>query len=157
MKQADHNGQSDHMGQADHMEQADHILCECELETLASFVRELEQEYAVTVVRQPWVCMTMVQAEDSVEGQAFYLGEALTTECELQVNGHAGYGLCLGDEPLRCYCIAFVDALLLSPDRNLVRVEAFLEEQGAAIAERQQLEYNHIQRTKVDFKLLEQD
>jgi phosphonate C-P lyase system protein PhnG len=139
------------------MEQADYILCECELETLAAFVRELEQEYEITIVRQPAVCMTMVQAEDSVEGQPFYLGEALTTECELQVDGRAGYGLCLGDEPLRCYCIAFVDALLLATDRNADRVEAFLDQQGKAIAERQQVEYNHIQRTKVDFKLLEQD
>jgi alpha-D-ribose 1-methylphosphonate 5-triphosphate synthase subunit PhnG len=145
------------MDNADHMEQADYILCECELEALATFVRELEQEYKITAVRQPAVCMTMVQAEDSVEGQPFYLGEALTTECELQVDGRAGYGLCLGDEPLRCYCIAFVDALLLSPDRNAVRVEAFLDQQDRAIAERQQVEYNHIQRTKVDFKLLEQD
>jgi phosphonate C-P lyase system protein PhnG len=139
----------------DHLESADYILCECELETLASFVRELEREYAVTVVRKPAVCMTMVQAEDSVEGQPFYLGEALTTECELEVDGHAGYGLCLGDEPLRCYCIAFVDALLLSGDVSLV--EDFFREQGAAIAAREQMEYNHIQRTKVDFKLLEQD
>jgi len=139
----------------DHLESADYILCECELETLASFVRELEREYAVTVVRKPAVCMTMVQAEDSVEGQPFYLGEALTTECELEVDGHAGYGLCLGDEALRCYCIAFVDALLLSGDVSLV--EDFFREQSAAIAAREQMEYNHIQRTKVDFKLLEQD
>lgn len=145
------------MDNVENPERADHILCECELEALAEFVRELEQEYNVTVVRQPAVCMTMVQAEDSVEGQPFYLGEALTTECELQVDGRSGYGLCLGDEPLRCYCIAFVDALLLSPDGSLARVEAFLDRQGRLIAERQQLEYNHIQRTKVDFKLLEQD
>jgi alpha-D-ribose 1-methylphosphonate 5-triphosphate synthase subunit PhnG len=145
------------MDKVENLEHADQILCECELEALAAFVRELEQEYKVTVVRQPAVCMTMVQAEDSVEGQPFYLGEALTTECELQVDGQVGYGLCLGDEPLRCYCIAFVDALLLSPDRNAERVGVFLDWQGAAIAARQQVEYNHIQRTKVDFKLLEQD
>ena len=139
------------------MEQADQILCECELETLTAFVHELEKEYNVTIVRQPSVCMTMVQAEDSVEGQLFYLGEALTTECEVLLDGQPGYGLCLGDEPMRCYCIAFVDALLLSPDRNRERVEAFLERQARAIAGQQQVEYNHIQRTKVDFKLLEQD
>lgn len=145
------------MDKVNHIEQADYILCECELGSLTAFVQELEAEYQVKVVRQPAVCMTMVQAEDSVEGQPFYLGEALTTECELQVDGNAGYGLCLGDEPLRCYCIAFMDALLLSPDRNWRRVEAFLEQQGAAVAAREQVEYNHIQRTKVDFKLLEQD
>ncbi|HXB33755.1 MAG TPA: phosphonate C-P lyase system protein PhnG, partial [Puia sp.] len=126
-------------------------------ETLTAFVHELEKEYNVTIVRQPSVCMTMVQAEDSVEGQLFYLGEALTTECEVLLDGQPGYGLCLGDEPMRCYCIAFVDALLLSPDRNRERVEAFLERQARVIAGQQQVEYNHIQRTKVDFKLLEQD
>ena len=139
------------------MEQEDYILCECALGPLAAFVRELEEEYSVEVVRQPAVCMTMVQAEDSVEGQPFYLGEALTTECELVLNGQVGLGLCLGDEPLRCYCIAFIDAILLLADGNLSRVKGFLDEQGAAIAQRQQVEYNHIQRTKVDFKLLEQD
>jgi hypothetical protein len=36
-------------------------------------------------------------------------------------------------------------------------VEAFLERQARVIAGQQQVEYNHIQRTKVDFKLLEQD
>ena len=124
---------------------------------LESLVRGLEPEYAVQVVRHPAICMTMVQAEDSVERQPFYLGEALTTECELQVDGQAGSGLCLGDEPLRCYCIAFIDAVLLLSDRNLHRVQGFLEEQQALIAERQRMEYNHIQRTKVDFKLIEQD
>jgi alpha-D-ribose 1-methylphosphonate 5-triphosphate synthase subunit PhnG len=139
------------------MEQIDYILCECDLAMLETFVRELEQEYTVTEVRHPSVCMTMVQAEDSVEGQAFYLGEALTTECELQVNGQAGSGLCLGDEPLRCYCIAFVDAILLLRDHNLPIIERFLDKAAAAIDHQQQVEYNHIQRTKVDFKLLEQD
>jgi alpha-D-ribose 1-methylphosphonate 5-triphosphate synthase subunit PhnG len=139
------------------MEQVDYILCECSLEPLESLVRVLEPAYVVQVVRHPAICMTMVRAEDSVEGQPFYLGEALTTECELQVGGQAGHGLCLGDEPLRCYCIAFVDVVLALSDRNLPMVQGFLEEQGALIAERQRVEYNHIQRTKVDFKLIEQD
>jgi hypothetical protein len=47
--------------------------------------------------------------------------------------------------------------VLALSDRNLPMVQGFLEEQGALIAERQRVEYNHIQRTKVDFKLIEQD
>ena len=145
------------MEYANHPEQADYVLCECGLEALENFVRAVEAEYTVTIVRQPSVCMTMVRAEDSVEGQPFYLGEALATECEVQVEGQAGSGLCLGDEPLRCYCMAFIDALLVLGDRNLPRVEEFLGQQYAAIAAREQVEYNHIQRTKVDFKLMETD
>jgi alpha-D-ribose 1-methylphosphonate 5-triphosphate synthase subunit PhnG len=144
------------------MEQNDYILCECALDTLEAFVTELETHHTVQIIRQPAVCMTMVRAEDSVESQPFYLGEVLVTDCEVQVDGQAGYGLCMGDEPVRCYCMAVIDALLLSDDSRADdpragQVRAFLEVQAAIIADRQRLEYNLIQRTKVDFKLMEQD
>src|ERR1700753_3372122 len=93
------------------MENQDFILCECELEPLENFVASLEEKFEVKIAKTPSVCMTMIQAEDSVEFQEFYLGEALTTECEVVVNGQRGYGICLGDEPVRSYCIAFMDAI----------------------------------------------
>jgi alpha-D-ribose 1-methylphosphonate 5-triphosphate synthase subunit PhnG len=139
------------------MEQNDYILCECSLDVIEGFVRELEPHLTVQIIRQPAVCMTMVRAEDSVESQPFYLGEVLVTDCEVQVDGQAGYGLCMGDEPVRSYCMAVIDALLSSDDSRVSQVRAFLEVQAAIIADRQRLEYNLIQRTKVDFKLMEQD
>lgn len=139
------------------MEQADYIICECDLEPLEAFVRELEPDCAIQVVRHPAVGTTMVRAEDSVEGQPFYLGEALITECELNIDGQPGFGLCLGDEPVRSYCMAFLDALLLLSDPRLPRVDAFLSQQAALIESRIRAEYDHVQRTKVDFKLMEED
>ena len=139
------------------MEQNDYILCECTLDALEAFVRELESQHTVQIIRQPAVCMTMIRAEDSVEAQPFYLGEVLVTDCEVQVDGQGGYGLCMGDEPVRCYCMAVIDALLLSEGSHSSRVRAFLDKQAVLIADRQRLEYNLIQRTKVDFKLMEQD
>jgi hypothetical protein len=56
----------------------------------------------------------MIPAEDSLEAQKFYLGEALTTECEVAVDGHAGFGLCLGEEPVRCYCITWDGAAVVA-------------------------------------------
>jgi alpha-D-ribose 1-methylphosphonate 5-triphosphate synthase subunit PhnG len=139
------------------MEQADFIICECDLEPLEAFVKGLEPECAIQVVRHPAVGTTMIRAEDSVEGQPFYLAEALITECELNVDGQAGFGLCLGDEPVRSYCMAFLDALLLLSDSRQARVEAFLSEQAAVIDGRVRAEHDHIQRTKVDFKLMEEE
>jgi len=139
------------------MENQDYILCECELEPLERFVASLEETYEVKLVKAPSVCMTMVQAEDSVEYQEFYLGEALTTECEVLVEGQRGYGICLGDEPVRAYCIAFIDALTLLPGADLANVETFLNEQAAHLNDALQVEYNQVLRTKVDFKLMEQE
>lgn len=139
------------------MENQDYILCECELEPLENFVASLEEKFEVKIAKMPSVCMTMIQAEDSVEFQKFYLGEALTTECEVVIDGQRGYGICLGDEPVRSYCIAFIDALTQLPASDLPSVEAFLNEQAQLIKKAAQLEYNQILRTKVDFKLMEQE
>lgn len=139
------------------MQQADHILCECGLSPLEAFVRELESQCSVQVIRHPAIASMMVRAEDSVEGQPFYLGEALITECEVNVDGQAGFGICLGDEPVRCYCIAFVDALLTLSDDRLPRVEAFLAAQESLVEVRLRNEQAHIQRTRVDFKLMEEE
>jgi alpha-D-ribose 1-methylphosphonate 5-triphosphate synthase subunit PhnG len=139
------------------MEQADYVICECDLEPLETFVKELEPHCAIQVVRHPAVGTTMIRAEDSVEGQPFYLGEALITECELNIDGQPGFGLCLGDEPVRSYCMAFLDALMLLSDSRLSRVEAFLSEQAALIEGRVRAEHDLIQRTKVDFKLMEEE
>jgi phosphonate C-P lyase system protein PhnG len=139
------------------MENQDYILCECELEPLERFVASLEEKFEAKVVKAPSVCMTMIQAEDSVEYQEFYLGEALTTECEVLVEGQRGYGICLGDEPVRAYCIAFMDALTQLPGADLANVETFLNEQAVRLNEALQVEYNQVLRTKVDFKLMEQE
>jgi alpha-D-ribose 1-methylphosphonate 5-triphosphate synthase subunit PhnG len=139
------------------MENQDYILCECELEPLENFVASLEEKFEVKIAKIPSVCMTMIQAEDSVEFQEFYLGEALTTECEVMVHGQRGYGICLGDEPVRSYCIAFIDALTQLQGADLQSVEAFLNGQAELINKAAQLEYNQILRTKVDFKLMEQE
>lgn len=139
------------------MEQADYILCECALEPLETFVREMEQQCTVQVIRQPQVATTMIRAEDSVEGQPFYLGEALISECEVDVDGQTGYGLCLGDEPVRSYCIAVIDALLQLSDARLPKVNAFLLEQEGHVTAKLQTEHKQIQRTKVDFKLMEEE
>lgn len=135
---------------------ADYILCECELEPLKALVESLESDFEVKLAQEPSVCLTMVRAEDSLEKQEFYLGEALTTECELTVNGLAGFGLCLGEDPERGYCIAVIDAMLSSglKDKRLTR---FLEEQTEAVDRRDREDYARAMSTRVDFKLMEED
>lgn len=139
------------------MQDQDYILCECELQPLEDFVISLEETVEVKLVKEPAICMTMVQAEDSVEFQPFYLGEALTTECELLVNGTRGIGICLGDEPVRAYCIAFIDAYTQLKGVDMQPVVDFLSKQSEIIEHNAKVENDLIQRTKVDFKLMEQD
>ena len=135
----------------------DTVLCECDLAALQHFVEQLEARHDIKVIKHPGICLTMVRAEDSLEKQEFFLGEALTTECEVAVDGAAGYGLCLGEEPIRGYCIAVCDALLHRDGHESTELVAFLDEHRAILATREIEEFNHILRSQVDFKLMEQD
>ena len=148
------NGNSNGAGRVDLGH--DYTLCECDLEPLKVLVTQLEQSHAVTIRKSPAVCLTMIPAEDSLEQQKFYLGEALTTECEVMVDGFPGFGLCLGDEPVRAYCIAVVDALIHAGGPLSDSIEVFLRVQGEIVARRDQDEFDLILQTQVDFKLMEE-
>lgn len=133
----------------------DEVLCECPLDLLVEFITQLEPLYQIQITRAPKLCLTMIQAEDSVEQQPFYLGEALTTSCEVFINGHTGYGIVLEDQPQRAYCIAVIDALSRQKDEYWPKVWAFLS-QLADIIKAEALEEQHrVLKTMVDFKLME--
>jgi len=134
----------------------DRVLCECQLDPLRELVLRLESNHTVTVSQSPSVCLTMIAAHDSLESQKFYLGEALTTECEVLVDRMPGYGVCLGDEPVRTYCIAVVDALLQSGNPVPHDINTFLNEQRDILMREQQDEFDLILQTQVDFKLMEE-
>ena len=135
----------------------DTVLCECPLGALQGLVEKLETGHDVQIVKAPGICLTMLRAEDSLEKQEFFLGEALTSECEVSVDGAGGYGLCLGEEPVRAYCLAVCDALLHGARPVPAELTAFLDEQRELVAARDTEEFNHVLRTQVDFKLMEQD
>lgn len=135
----------------------DYVLCECDLEPLTTLVSQIEAQHSITTVKAPSVCLTMIRTQDSLEKQEFYLGEALTTECEVAVDGKPGYGLCLGEEPVRGYCIAVVDALLHDDSWSAPEVEGFLAHHRRLIAGREEREFNLTLRTQVDFKLMEEE
>ena len=137
--------------------EADYILCECPLEPLKELVVWLEGRHEIRVTKEPSICLTMVRAEDSLERQEFFLGEALTSECEVSVDGRAGFGLCLGEEPQRCYCIAVLDAFLQGGLAADERIEAFLDAQREVVQERDRADYARTLSTRVDFKLMEED
>ncbi len=137
------------------MEKTDYILNHCCFDALKQLVIFFEARFDLQIVKEPSLGLTMIRAEDSVESQEFYLGEALTTDCEVSYNHITGYGICLGDEPVRAYCIAVADALIQS-GTPLPELEEFLSIHEEKILLKEKMEYNQVQRTRVDFKMMEQ-
>jgi len=136
----------------------DAVLCECENEALVQLVTNLESELLVEMVVAPKLGMTMVQAEDSIDFQPFYLGEVLITECQVLVNGQLGYGYCMGDAPQKAYSIAVINAIMHTEGHPKQKdVNVFIEIEKAKLLKKQLEEYNQVLKTKVDFKIMEQD
>ena len=98
----------------------------------------------------------MVRANDSVENQEFYLGEVLITETEVSIKDTPGLGICTGDQPTRSYCMAVFDAALQLKDTNYSDIKAFLNTEAEFIKAQEKDDNHRIQKTKVDFKLMEQ-
>lgn len=138
------------------MNNTDYIIIEGNLDSIKDFVSRMESTYEIKVTKSPNICLTMVKAEDSLEHQPFYLGEALTTEAEVVINGMTGSGICIGDEPQRAYCLAVFDALVQLQDEHFTEVNDFLAKEYQAILEREKEEHHQVLRTQVDFKLMEQ-
>ncbi|MEM1001204.1 MAG: phosphonate C-P lyase system protein PhnG [Bacteroidota bacterium] len=135
----------------------DYVLVEGDLDRLKTYVESLEKEYHIIITKQPFIGLTMIKAHDSVEHQPFYLGEALITETEVSIEDKVGLGICIGDQPTRSYCAAVIDAAMQLEDDKLPEIMDFLQKESFEIYEREK-EHNHqIQKTKVDFKLMEQD
>lgn len=138
----------------------DYICVECEQASLVAFIHSLEGEYDLKIVKEPSLSLTMIRAEDSVEKQAFYLGEALTTDCEVAIGTITGYGICLGDQPQRAYCTACLDAIIqfeMERAKEIpAQIMAFLNKEKKNILERELKEYNKILTSRVDFKLMEE-
>jgi len=136
----------------------DEVLCNCSQDNLVEFVSSLEPNLTIETIIAPKLAMTMVQAEDSIDFQPFYLGEVLMTECQLNIDGQIGYGYCMGDAPQRAYCIAILDAIMNLNDHPLQKqVLTFIENEKVILIKNQMEEYNQILKTKVDFKIMEQD
>lgn len=134
----------------------DKILVEAPLAPLQALVEGLEQKHTIAILRRPEVCLTLLRAEDSLDHQEFLLGEALTTACDVSVDGVPGYGLCLGEEPARAYCIAVLDSLR-EQQRIDAATQATLDSFAQAIDVAERTEFAQVLRTQVDFKLLEQE
>jgi alpha-D-ribose 1-methylphosphonate 5-triphosphate synthase subunit PhnG len=138
------------------LENLDQVLIESPLGEVQALVEGIEKRYSVRLVREPEVCLTMLRAEDSLDAQEFFLGEALTTSCEVSVDGTAGFGMCLGEEPVRAYCVAVFDALR---ERQAIDEALFdtLAQMNRRREERDRREFAQTLRTRVDVKLVEQD
>ncbi|KKI91077.1 hypothetical protein WQ54_16865 [Bacillus sp. SA1-12] len=131
------------------------ILVEGRPEFLAKWSGVIEEASNVRIDRAPSTGLVMLKTRDSVSKQPFYMGEVLVTECSVSVGQHTGIGIVMGEDPVRSYQIAVIDAAMnanLSITNQLL-IELELEEES--IQQKIREEAVRIAKTKVQFDTME--
>lgn len=96
----------------------------------------------------------MARVRETVDGEAFNLGEVLATDCEVSVGGRPGWGLILGDEPEKAICAAILDAALRGavPSEVASELREELSLQLAFVREARRERWASVQPTRVEFE-----
>jgi alpha-D-ribose 1-methylphosphonate 5-triphosphate synthase subunit PhnG len=122
-----------------------------ELEPLAEEV--LARHGAPFVLSGPDVGMVMMQVREPVAEERFYLGEVLVTRAEVELAGHRGWCMRLGDDRQAALAAAILDAAAEGTDRTTVeRLCGVIAAREKASAE---AEWAEIAPTEVRFEELD--
>jgi alpha-D-ribose 1-methylphosphonate 5-triphosphate synthase subunit PhnG len=96
---------------------------------------------SVEVLVEPRPTLLMMEARDSVEKERFCVGELLVTECQILVANKSYWGRVLGNQPLRAFGMAILEAAedctpdSLDPLKESFQIEReFLQNQRARTA-----------------------
>ena len=112
-------------------------------------------EEEIEISEQPHTGLVMMTVNDSF-ASAFHPGEVLVTQARVRIRDVEGWAMVAGEEPRRALVKAAVDAVVQSPQLNLLkqRVMSFLAgEQRIQDAARAR-EEARIAATRVDFDLM---
>jgi alpha-D-ribose 1-methylphosphonate 5-triphosphate synthase subunit PhnG len=132
------------------------ILVDGNRSLLERLTLEIEASSNVRTLRSPETSLVMSKAKDSVSGQPFYTGEILVTECSVKVDETNGFGICLGEEPEKAYCLAVVDAAFQAGHAEVPGWIRLLEEEELNLEQREKQELERILQTKVKFETPEE-
>lgn len=78
--------------------------------TLIQLSNLIEQSYKVTVIKKPQKTLAMITIRESVKNSDFYLGELLSCEAMVEINGNKGVAVTMGDDYPKVLAMAVIDA-----------------------------------------------
>ena len=131
------------------------ILAESDFAVWSELAAKITSVYDIRIIEKPKTCLVMLPAKDCVEENPFYLGEVLITQAVVEINGQAGYGLVMEENPERALTFAIIDAVLNNSLPETKEIQAFLDEQQDKIQARRREENSKIAATRVNFAILE--
>jgi alpha-D-ribose 1-methylphosphonate 5-triphosphate synthase subunit PhnG len=123
-----------------------------ELRTLADAC--LADGIDVRVLIAPEVGLVSVQIREPVADERFLLGDLLSCRAEVELEGHRGWAMRLGDDRVAVLAAAVLDAEVEAGRPHAVDVHRLCHAVAAREAERQDHEWAELAPTVVEFEEL---
>jgi len=117
--------------------------------------RCLDEGTAVTVLAGPEVGVVALQVREPIARERFHLGEALVTQVEVDVDGHRGWAMRLGDDRVATLAAAVLDAVAAAGHRLAAEVDALCATTETARHAADAAEWADIAPTEVRFEELD--
>ncbi len=128
------------------------IAAEGRAEAVREIAQAIVDRLPVRMLKPPSAGMVMVRQIDPLENIPFLLGEAYVTECEVEVDGSAGYGCVLGSDEERALCSALLDAVVGGGHPKASEITPLLEAEEKRIRQRWDAESTAAASTRVSFE-----
>jgi alpha-D-ribose 1-methylphosphonate 5-triphosphate synthase subunit PhnG len=134
------------------------ILCMASADEIADWVDELiDSDCEISVRRAPEVGVVMLQIQEPVANDNFYLGEVLVTRSEVEVDGFGGWSMRMGDDPTGALACALIDAWAVSSIEATNAVDLRCALVLARCWEQEIVQWEELRKTEVRFDELESD
>lgn len=130
------------------------ILSRADRRDVIALGKELQQQYAVTIVKKPEKSLTMIRMREPVKQSLFYLGEAIVTEAVVTLEGTVGTAVTMGDDFEKTLYMALIDA---AENKGVFAHEDLLVKWEQTQQRRIAQENAMFQQTKVDFHAMDSE
>lgn len=128
------------------------VLVEGDPQLLREMSDEVLRAGPASAISGPRVALALVEARDTASQARFFAGEALLTECVVEVDGVRGFGAVLGEDPERAYRLAVVDAGWTAGRLEMEDWGPRLDDGERQVANRFAKEAQRTERTRVAFE-----
>jgi alpha-D-ribose 1-methylphosphonate 5-triphosphate synthase subunit PhnG len=105
----------------------------------------------ITIVAGPEVGMVMMTVREPIARERFHLGEVLVTRAEVELGGHRGWSMRMGDDRLATLAAAVLDAEVAAARPGAADVVELCRLTAAAERDELDAEWDELAPTQVNF------
>lgn len=131
------------------------LLAGLDPEPLVALADRCLERVEPVIVQEPEVGMVMLPVREPVAHERFYLGEVLVTRAEVEIDGHRGWSMRLGDDRAATLAAAICDAVVASDGPEAGDVVELCRWSAEMVAAAERAEWAELSATEVTFEELD--